>query len=163
MGDPTKSAKELFVEQMVGSPVLVDPLDSQINRWWPAVIVGKISESGKYQVRYFEDGSFSDCLPEDLKLFTMEWAADQPTPLEDLAIRRAVAYYEYRFSQKRPEAENRDDRRLIPVEDFFRPPETTLVQAYVHVLDDLVSIIDNRDMKPYKARVLDIEVLNNGE
>ncbi|KAJ2592022.1 histone lysine methyltransferase Set9, partial [Coemansia sp. RSA 1722] len=161
MGDPTKNAKELFVERMVGSPVLVDPLDSQINRWWPAVIVGKISESGKYQVRYFEDGSFSDCLPEDLKLFTMEWAADQPTPLEDPAIRRAVAYYEYRFPQKRPETENRDDRRLIPVEDFFRSPETTLVQAYVHALDDLISIIDNRDMKPYKARVLDIEVLNN--
>ncbi|KAJ1936560.1 histone lysine methyltransferase Set9, partial [Linderina macrospora] len=73
LGSRNASAAEMFAEFAIGTPVFVDPLDGSIDYWWPGVIVDHLdgAEDGirRYQVRYFEDSSYSQCLGQDLVLF----------------------------------------------------------------------------------------------
>ncbi|KAJ1728803.1 hypothetical protein LPJ61_003843 [Coemansia biformis] len=118
------SAESMFTNLVEGTPVLVDPLDPDARYWWPGVVVDRIVEdtsdrtnnellgesaeqSGpttKWQVRYFEDGSYSECEAHDMVLFDpthapfADWlSATQQRVLEVPAMRRAIAYFEWRF------------------------------------------------------------------
>ncbi|KAJ2813454.1 histone lysine methyltransferase Set9 [Coemansia furcata] len=112
-GSIRASPAEMFAVRAVGTPVLIDPLDASVERWWPAVIVEHAlepSEDGQmetqYQVRYFEDGSFSVCRANEMVLldpsqppFT-KWLLDasmQSIMLGEVAVRRALAYFDWRF------------------------------------------------------------------
>ncbi|ORX74084.1 hypothetical protein DL89DRAFT_289726 [Linderina pennispora] len=106
LGPLAAAPAEMFAEFAIGTPVFVDPLDGSIEYWWPGVIVDHLDgEDGsrRYQVRYFEDSSFSQCLGQDLALFDPTkapfalWLDRTPRMLADPAIRRALAYYEWRF------------------------------------------------------------------
>ncbi|KAJ2240016.1 hypothetical protein GGI13_007816, partial [Coemansia sp. RSA 455] len=82
-------------------------------RWWPAVIVEHVlepTEDGQmetqYQVRYFEDGSYSVCQAHEMILLDpsqppfSKWLIDastQRTMLGEVAVRRALAYFDWRF------------------------------------------------------------------
>ncbi|KAJ2742884.1 histone lysine methyltransferase Set9 [Coemansia sp. BCRC 34301] len=107
------SPAEMFARRAVGTPVLVDPLDPAVERWWPGVIVEQVvgsAEDGQmvteYQVRYFEDGSFSTCRAHEMVLLDPSqppfaaWLLDvstQKNVVDELAFRRALAYYDWRF------------------------------------------------------------------
>ncbi|KAJ1999920.1 histone lysine methyltransferase Set9, partial [Coemansia sp. S85] len=74
-GSIDASLAEMFALRAVGTPVLIDPLDASVERWWPAVIVEHVlepTEDGRletqYQVRYFEDGSYSVCQAHEMVL-----------------------------------------------------------------------------------------------
>ncbi|KAJ2822859.1 histone lysine methyltransferase Set9, partial [Coemansia sp. 'formosensis'] len=112
-GSIRASPAEMFAVRAVGTPVLIDPLDASVECWWPAVIVEHVlepSEDGQmetqYQVRYFEDGSFSVCRANEMVLldpsqppFT-KWLLDasmQSIMLGEVAVRRALAYFDWRF------------------------------------------------------------------
>ncbi|KAJ1952572.1 histone lysine methyltransferase Set9 [Linderina pennispora] len=106
LGPLAAAPAEMFAEFAIGTPVFVDPLDGSIEYWWPGVIVDHLDgEDGsrRYQVRYFEDSSFSQCLGQDLAPFDPTkapfalWLDRMPRMLADPAIRRALAYYEWRF------------------------------------------------------------------
>ncbi|KAJ2501387.1 histone lysine methyltransferase Set9 [Coemansia sp. RSA 1972] len=106
---------EMFAQLAVGTPVLVDPLDDQAAFWWPGVIVDRVVEPPiganvqgpalvKWQVRYFEDGSFSVCHAHEVVLFDptcapfVKWQDCKSLDiLNESAMRRALAYYEWRF------------------------------------------------------------------
>ncbi|KAJ2083096.1 histone lysine methyltransferase Set9 [Coemansia sp. RSA 988] len=119
-GSVDLTATEMFAQLSEGTPVLVDPLDDQAGHWWPGVIVDRLIEedtddehqqqpegeqmSVRWQVRYFEDGSFSTCQAHELVLFDPEsqpftdWMAKRPLKIiDEPAVRRALAYYEWRF------------------------------------------------------------------
>ncbi|KAJ2358699.1 histone lysine methyltransferase Set9 [Coemansia erecta] len=123
------SAREMFAQRAIGTPVLVDPLDDQARFWWPGVIVDRIVESDdendvksddksnsesdakagvgglvKWQVRFFEDGSFSTCQAHEMVLLDpssppfSDWLRSKSLGiLAEPAVRRALAYYEWRF------------------------------------------------------------------
>ncbi|KAJ2849013.1 histone lysine methyltransferase Set9, partial [Coemansia erecta] len=200
-GPPTLTASSMFAELLPGTPVLVDPLDPAITQWWPAMIIGKLQEDGitKYQVRYFEDGSFSTCLSSELVLFDITKISFNSGCFGDRALRRAIAFYEWRFLSLSPDYNNsagvleihrlRDHANSslldqtpmaakcppIQLEHFFEvasaPPTATsdnrdsvdCIRAYMHQLNDMVDIIDGRDVKIYRARILDMEILCNDE
>ncbi|KAJ2278057.1 histone lysine methyltransferase Set9 [Coemansia sp. RSA 451] len=114
-GPANASASEMFAQLMVGTPVLVDPLDDQAAFWWPGIIVDRVVELPiganaqgpalvKWQVRYFEDGSFSVCHAHEVVLFDpmsapfVKWLdCELLDILNESAMRRALAYYEWRF------------------------------------------------------------------
>ncbi|KAJ2628677.1 hypothetical protein IW137_005349, partial [Coemansia sp. RSA 1287] len=114
-GPANASASEMFAQLMVGTPVLVDPLDDQAAFWWPGIIVDRVVELPiganaqgpalvKWQVRYFEDGSFSVCHAHEVVLFDpmsapfVKWLdCESLDILNESAMRRALAYYEWRF------------------------------------------------------------------
>ncbi|KAJ2587535.1 histone lysine methyltransferase Set9 [Coemansia sp. RSA 1797] len=114
-GPANASASEMFAQLMVGTPVLVDPLDDQAAFWWPGIIVDRVVELPiganaqgpalvKWQVRYFEDGSFSICHAHEVMLFDpmnapfVKWLdCELLDILNESAMRRALAYYEWRF------------------------------------------------------------------
>ncbi|KAJ1963517.1 histone lysine methyltransferase Set9 [Dipsacomyces acuminosporus] len=104
-GPLTMSVSEMFSSLAIGTPVFIDPLDSNLEYWWPAVVVDSFVEDNdkKYQVRYFEDGSYSQCSAGDLVLFDpvlppfADWLQNKKEFLNDMATRRALAYYEWRF------------------------------------------------------------------
>ncbi|KAJ2490340.1 histone lysine methyltransferase Set9 [Coemansia sp. RSA 2050] len=112
-GSIDASPAEMFALRAVGTPVLIDPLDSSAERWWPAVIVEHVlepTEDGRletqYQVRYFEDGSYSVCQAHEMVLLDpsqspfSKWLLDeamQRDMLGEVAVRRALAYFDWRF------------------------------------------------------------------
>ncbi|KAJ2446611.1 histone lysine methyltransferase Set9, partial [Coemansia sp. RSA 2424] len=116
-GSVHASPAEMFALRAVGTPVLVDPLDPAAERWWPAVIVEHVLEPAaaaeddgqmvtEYQVRYFEDGSYSVCQAHEMVLLDPSqipfsaWMLDesaQKSVLNELAFRRALAYFDWRF------------------------------------------------------------------
>ncbi|KAJ1833968.1 histone lysine methyltransferase Set9 [Coemansia sp. RSA 2711] len=116
-GPTGQSAAEMFARRAVGTPVLVDPLDPEARFWWPGVIVDRIVEaySGddplkqgqdveQWQVRYFEDGSFSMCQAHEMRVFDptqapfAEWMGCKSLNiLGEPAMRRALAYFEWRY------------------------------------------------------------------
>ncbi|KAJ2714727.1 histone lysine methyltransferase Set9 [Coemansia spiralis] len=103
-GPADLSAEAMFAELREGTPVLVDPLDAQATQWWPAVIVDRIDEGTdvapavRWQVRYFEDGSFSMCQAHEMVLLDpLHLPFADGRAADDLALRRALAYYEWRF------------------------------------------------------------------
>ncbi|KAJ1803901.1 hypothetical protein LPJ56_005746 [Coemansia sp. RSA 2599] len=186
---------------MPGTPVLVDPLDPEIRQWWPAVIVSKQEEEAgvvRHQVRYFEDGSYSDCLPSELLLFDIAKTTFDQSAFEDPAMRRAIAYYEWRFLST-PSSANTGVSEILRLRDHTDTESATLldqspmsvscppiqfehffqttsaepmaadrdsadcIRAYMHRMDEMVDIIDGRDMKIYRARILDMEFLCNEE
>ncbi|KAJ2808275.1 histone lysine methyltransferase Set9 [Coemansia guatemalensis] len=277
-GSVDMSAAEMFAQLREGTPVLVDPLDEQAGHWWPGVIVDRIIETDevdgqqqqpegehqkeqmkvKWQVRYFEDGSFSTCQAHELVLFDpeslpfTEWMAKRPLEiLDEPAVRRALAYYEWRFyalslyrqpaqpsnaviEEKKtvpPETINNDseaadnanpgeraiesngnsngDSRRPPIvasvneaailrhiyhsdalesaptamekaevvfDDFFgaddsnpnddrqsSPRSRACISPYLHKIKDMISTIDARDGKVYKARVVQVDFISNDE
>ncbi|KAJ2472725.1 histone lysine methyltransferase Set9, partial [Coemansia sp. RSA 2322] len=112
-GSMHSTPAELFALRAVGAPVLVDPLDASAKHWWPAVIVDRVIEPAgdgqmetAFQVRYFEDGSYSTCQAHEMVLLDpmqppfaerlLDAAALQHT-LGVTAVRRALAYYDWRF------------------------------------------------------------------
>ncbi|KAJ2793106.1 histone lysine methyltransferase Set9, partial [Coemansia helicoidea] len=102
-GPADATAEAMFAELREGTPVLVDPLDAQAAHWWPGVIVDRIVEDGaRWQVRYFEDGSFSTCQAHEMVLLDptrpplSDWLAAPPA-VDEPAMRRALAYCEWRF------------------------------------------------------------------
>ncbi|KAJ2688966.1 histone lysine methyltransferase Set9 [Coemansia spiralis] len=112
-GSIDASPAEMFALRAVGTPVLIDPLDTSVERWWPAVIVEHVlepTEDGRletqYQVRYFEDGSYSVCQAHEMVLLDpsqsplSKWLLDeamQRDMLGEVAVRRALAYFDWRF------------------------------------------------------------------
>ncbi|KAJ2063473.1 histone lysine methyltransferase Set9 [Coemansia sp. S146] len=112
-GSIRASPAGMFALRAVGTPVLIDPLDSSVERWWPAVIVEHVLEPAEdgqvetqYQVRYFEDGSYSVCQAHEMILLDpsqppfAKWLLDasmQRTMLGEVAVRRALAYFDWRF------------------------------------------------------------------
>ncbi|KAJ1730116.1 histone lysine methyltransferase Set9 [Coemansia sp. Benny D160-2] len=101
------SAAQMFAGRMNGTPVLVDPLDegeevegAAATEWWPGVIVEhNASDKGsEYRVRFFEDGSYSSCGSHEMVLLDPRRpASPSALRLDDQAMRRALAYYEWRF------------------------------------------------------------------
>ena len=91
----------MFTNRLPGTPVFVDPLDSSLEMWWPAIIVN--SEPHQLEVCYLEDHSFSECGINEVRLFTpftepfTNWFKKTPDIINNPAIRRAIAYYEWRF------------------------------------------------------------------
>ncbi|KAI7822113.1 hypothetical protein BX661DRAFT_156362 [Kickxella alabastrina] len=240
-GPAHATAAEMFAALASGTPVLVDPLDPQAEHWWPAVIVDRETltdaegvQTIRHQVRYFEDGSYSFCQADEMRLFDLtqppfaDWIKDsdnQPV-LRDLAMRRAIAYYEWRFlapaqrllllpntAEQQPPAECHAGinevmllrrvydkpvldqtpmtKALVQFKHFFsatslKPPSSSEEQGasasnssgcslvsggesvdsicpYLHSLRDLVHVIDARDCKIYKARIVHIEAMSNGQ
>ncbi|KAJ1993034.1 histone lysine methyltransferase Set9 [Coemansia spiralis] len=191
LGALGRSAAELFAERARGTPVLVDPLD-ETEKWWPGVIIA--TEDSKHQVRFFEDGSFASCGPTEMAL----WDPHE-SKLSDLAARRALAYYEWRFlapgrdsvsgvnaafvlrqmkpdlAATMPAAEQEPE---IVFDDFFVSnkqeaaalgSQTALtsresmecIRPYLHMVGDLVQVVDARDGKVYKARILEADFIDN--
>ncbi|KAJ1723116.1 histone lysine methyltransferase Set9 [Coemansia erecta] len=110
-GPALASLAEMFAARAPGTPVLVDPLadDGAAAPWWPAVIVEPASvaadtpATAACHVRYFEDGSFSQCAgPADLVPLDLatpmfaRWPSLQAA-LADMPVRRAIAYTEWRY------------------------------------------------------------------
>ncbi|KAJ2852047.1 histone lysine methyltransferase Set9 [Coemansia brasiliensis] len=237
-GPVDKSAQEMFAELAIGTPVLVDPLDEKAEFWWPGVIVDRkveaVGENGDdaeqkemWQVRYFEDGSFSMCQAHEMVLFdpTMApfttWMESLKDFLNEPAIRRALAYYEWRFlasipNRHEPPSDNsrtsdgtgnervelgriagvNASARLksvyhsdcleqlasametpeIVFEDFFAECDDGLVvqehgshaskacvQPYLLCIRDKVTGVDARDGKLYKARIEQVDFVNNSK
>ncbi|KAJ2453538.1 histone lysine methyltransferase Set9 [Coemansia sp. RSA 2336] len=235
-GSVEKSAREMFAELAIGTPVLVDPLDEKATFWWPGVIVGLEVEAAKqdgdeteqkkiWQVRYFEDGSFSMCQAHEMVLFDpteapfTKWMESLESFVDEPAIRRALAYYEWRFLASIPnrheppkdDLEAADGKEMaelgriagvnvsarlkyiyhsdcldqlaaamevpeIVFEDFFADSDDGLVvhehgsraskacvQPYLLCIGDKVTSVDARDGKLYKARIEQVDFVNNSK
>ncbi|KAJ2779471.1 histone lysine methyltransferase Set9 [Coemansia javaensis] len=127
-GAAGESARDMFARRAEGTPVLVDPLDPGASYWWPGVIVGRADGGeGRWQVRHFEDGSFSECQAHEMALFdpaqapVAAWLDEAPQRLlATPAMRRALAYYEWRYlalgADRRPQAADDDDAASRPAE-----------------------------------------------
>ncbi|KAJ2656524.1 histone lysine methyltransferase Set9 [Coemansia sp. RSA 1200] len=102
-GPVDASAAQMFAGRMNGTPVLVDPLEEEgvaAAGWWPGVIVehNASDEGSEYRVRFFEDGSYSSCGSHEMVLLDPRHSASPSAlRLNDQAMRRALAYYEWRF------------------------------------------------------------------
>ncbi|KAJ1744372.1 histone lysine methyltransferase Set9 [Coemansia sp. RSA 1290] len=235
-GPVNKSAQEMFAELAVGTPVLVDPLDEKAKFWWPGVIVNREVEAAKqdgdeteqkeiWQVRYFEDGSFSMCQAHEMLLFDpteapfTKWMESLESFVDEPAIRRALAYYEWRFLASIPSrheppkdglqaTDGKEKTELgriagvnasarlkhiyhsdcleqlasamdvpeIVFDDFFADCDDGLVvqehgsraskacvQPYLLCVRDKVTSVDARDGKLYKARIEQVDFVNNSE
>ncbi|KAJ2786621.1 histone lysine methyltransferase Set9 [Coemansia interrupta] len=202
---------EMFAARMPGTPVLVDPLSEDAAApWWPAVIVDPAEVAAQddssrgpaaCHVRYFEDGSFSQCAgPADLvplRLAAPVFALRRTVQaaLADMAVRRAIAYCEWRYwaaarvledARYSPEEDLHGVNEIarvrhvfpesaaaetapgaqrlgaldLPLEGFFAEAPGECVRAYLHVPGDSLHVVDARDGKVYRAKVLDVDFLD---
>ncbi|KAK9764468.1 histone lysine methyltransferase Set9, variant 2 [Basidiobolus ranarum] len=88
--------------------VFVNPLDDNEPFWWPALLIPSSEtdrsmrrpKPGQYAVRYFEDGTYSLCWPDEFVVFDSTTAPFtqfknlHPDFLHHIAVRRALAYLE---------------------------------------------------------------------